>query len=452
MNTKTLLLGCSTLLIAITLAILGTLAYFFVYFGPQWKGPTNFAQQRFKLAANALATPDRPLDPADGNWSIYARIRTITIATHERVLGYTIRQPSGGFNWPDIFDPVVPSPDPAPAQALIAALEAAGVFADLDRLAADPRAVRPAGEGDDPFAGIPDLSVARQLTRINSFRFRNDIASGQFDAALIHLRRNLALSQTISSQASQIETLVGIAISARVLGDMRDALLNAPASAPLPEPTLAQFQSIAQATRPPDLRVALEGERLIALNAIYTTLSNRRVTMANRAANMNHLNSIYDQIIPLSSLSSAERRAGALAQEDFPAARSKLYPATTLLIPTFFKLFQADDQFQLDRASTITLLAIERFRLLNSKPPAKLSDLGPLLPAIPPDPFSKTGLIYRPDAAAHRGYVLYSTGLDGTDDGRKQNPKVNFDALTPEGTGTDYFLYPPFQQPPNQEP
>jgi hypothetical protein len=57
--------------------------------------------------------------------------------------------------------------------------------------------------------------------------------------------------------------LVGIAITARVLSDMRDAVLGASADAPFSESVLAQFQSIAESTRPPDLRVALEGERCV---------------------------------------------------------------------------------------------------------------------------------------------------------------------------------------------
>ena len=446
MKTKTLLLGCSGIIIALILAIVGVLAYVFVYFGPQWNGPTNFAEQRFTRAANALATHERPFDQSSNNWPIYDRIRTTTIAVHERVLGYTIRQPNSSFKWPDIFDPVVDKPDPAQAQSLIDAMEAAGVFADLDRLVDNPRAVRPPMEGSDVSDGIPDLSIARHLTRVNSFRFRADLAAGRHDAAMVHLRRNLALSQVMKAQASQLEALVGIAITARVLSDMRDAVLGAPADAPFSEPVLAQFQSIAESTRPPDLRVALEGERLMALGALYKALGTQRIVMANRGANMKHLNQIYDQIIPLSSLSTQERRTRARAVEDSPAANSRLHPSTTLLIPAFSRFFYSHDQIQLDRASTIAFLAIERYRALNNQPPATLADLGPLLPAVPSDPFSASGLIYRPDATTPRGYVLYSTGLDGADNNRTLAPKTNFDALQPAGKGTDFTVIPPYEE------
>lgn len=443
MKTKTFLLGCSTIFIALILAIVGVLAYFFVYFGPQWTGPTNFAQQRSTLAANALATPQRPFDQASNNWPTYDRIRTNTIAGHEHVLGYPVRQPRNSFKWPDIFDANVDKPDPALAQSLIAAMDAAGVFADLDRLVLDPRAVRPEGEGDVMADGIPDLSVARHLTRINSYRFRADLAKGNADAAIVHLRRNLALSKVMNAQPSMVEALVGIAITARVTSDIRDAILGA--AAPLPEPTLAAFQSLVESTQVPDLRITLEGERLTSLNLIYTTFGSQRIIPANRGANMNRINQIYDQIIPLSALPAAERRASTRAVEDSPLANSKLYPAN-LLLPAFGKLFQSHDQIQLDLASTITFLAIERYRALNNKPPATLADLGALLPSIPADPFSSGGLIYRPDPTSPRGYVLYSTGLDGVDNNRTLGPKTNFDALHASGQGTDFTVVPPYEE------
>jgi hypothetical protein len=444
MKPQTLLLGCSGIFIALILAIVGVLAYVFVYFGPQWNGPTNFAQQRFTLAANALGTPQRPFDQTNNNWPTYDRIRTTTIAVHERVLGYPIRQPNTGFKWPDIFDPDVEKSDPALAQSLIDAMDAAGLFADMDRLVTDPRAVRPAIEGQDWGANSADHFVARHLTRVNSYRFRADVAADRFEEAIVHLRRNLALARVLYAQGSQIEALVGIAITARVLNDMRDAVLAPGAS--IPEPALAQFQSIAASTLPPDLRVALEGERLTSLGALYKALGTQRIIAANRGANMNRLNAIYDQIVPISSLPSRERRAASISVENSPEANSRLYPSTTLLLPAFSRLFQSHDQNQLDLASTITFLAIERYRALNGKPPATLADLGALLPSFPADPFSSGGLIYRPDATTPRGYVLYSTGLDGVDNNRTPGPKTNFDALLASGQGTDFTVVPPYEE------
>jgi hypothetical protein len=160
---------------------------------------------------------------------------------------------------------------------------------------------------------------------------------------------------------------------------------------------------------------------------------------------MNRINQIYDQIIPLSALPAAERRASTRAVEDSPLATSKLYPAN-LLLPAFGKLFQSHDQIQLDRASTITFLAIERYRALNNKPPATLADLGALLPSIPADPFSSGGLIYRPDPTSPRGYILYSTGLDDVDNNRTLGPKSNFESLLASGQGTDFTVVPPYEE------
>lgn len=75
--------------------------------------------------------------------------------------------------------------------------------------------------------------------------------------------------------------------------------------------------------------------------------------------------------------------------------------------------------------------AVERYRLKNGAPPAKLSDLAPaFLEAVPEDPFDGQPLRYKP---LENGYIIYSIGENGKDDGgeessspRKAPPDVCF--------------------------
>ena len=67
-----------------------------------------------------------------------------------------------------------------------------------------------------------------------------------------------------------------------------------------------------------------------------------------------------------------------------------------------------------------TALAVERFRLVNNRLPKDPHELAPrFLPAVPLDPFDGAPLRYKPLA---KGYVVYSIGPDGHDDGGKEPP------------------------------
>jgi hypothetical protein len=67
-----------------------------------------------------------------------------------------------------------------------------------------------------------------------------------------------------------------------------------------------------------------------------------------------------------------------------------------------------------------TALAIEQFRLAHGKMPEKLDDLVPeFLPSVPTDPFDGAPIRYR---RLPSGYVVYSVGADGHDDGGREKP------------------------------
>ena len=75
--------------------------------------------------------------------------------------------------------------------------------------------------------------------------------------------------------------------------------------------------------------------------------------------------------------------------------------------------------FTIIRLAT-TALAVERFRLANGKLPENLNELVPqFLSAVPADPFDGKPLRYHP---LTKGYVVYSVGQDGHDDGGREKP------------------------------
>lgn len=65
-------------------------------------------------------------------------------------------------------------------------------------------------------------------------------------------------------------------------------------------------------------------------------------------------------------------------------------------------------------------LAVERFRLAHAKLPENLNELVPqFLPAVPDDPFDGQPLRYH---RLQKGYVIYSVGSDGEDNGGREPP------------------------------
>ena len=93
---------------------------------------------------------------------------------------------------------------------------------------------------------------------------------------------------------------------------------------------------------------------------------------------------------------------------------------STLLLPALGNavIREADGLANVRNAQTA--VAIERFRLMHGQIPDSLNDLVPqFLPAVPNDPFDGQPLHYH---QLEKGYVIYSVGRDGQDNGGRELP------------------------------
>ena len=97
-------------------------------------------------------------------------------------------------------------------------------------------------------------------------------------------------------------------------------------------------------------------------------------------------------------------------------------------------------------------LAIAKYDNKHGHPPDYLEELVPdYIDTVPIDPFSREGkpFEYRVrrwfslEDRFLEGYLLYSVGLDGVDDGAKLPPEAMSQALRPEFSGTDYIFNDP---------
>lgn len=102
---------------------------------------------------------------------------------------------------------------------------------------------------------------------------------------------------------------------------------------------------------------------------------------------------------------------------------------TKILMPALKRTYQLELRHVADRRVARTALALERCRLVLGKLPQTLDELVPAyLDAVPVDPFDGQALRYK---LLTKGYVVYSIGEDGIDDGGAERQREN---RRPDGT------------------
>jgi hypothetical protein len=108
-------------------------------------------------------------------------------------------------------------------------------------------------------------------------------------------------------------------------------------------------------------------------------------------------------------------------QEQFSqTSKQNRYILSSLLLPVYGKAIIKEANNLAQVRSAQTAIAIERYRLAKRKLPENLNELVPqFLSAVPADPFGGQPLRYHRLA---KGYVVYSVGSDGHDDGGREKP------------------------------
>lgn len=108
-----------------------------------------------------------------------------------------------------------------------------------------------------------------------------------------------------------------------------------------------------------------------------------------------------------------------VSQQELAANRHH-HLLSSLLLPSVDRALIRESECAARLTVARTALALERFRLAHGRLSKDLGELVPrLLPAVPLDPFDAAPLRYKPLLT---GYVVYSIGRDGHDDGGKEPP------------------------------
>lgn len=393
---------------------------------------------------------------------------------------------SANFVWPADFDAVragTAPPDVASATASTLAAIAADPTADfglrLDALAHNHHFVRLIGGSAQPLYEtlLPELGEARQLARHELLMLQRAYRAGNTDAARAHLSRVLLLARVIGMQGCLIDQAVGDTLRNLAFEELTALMIEQPPSAPMIEAIAAAAIEQFPGFETPPLFVS--GERLFPLDMIQRTFEssgygrgrfipsealtlpfvNQGSSMgvrflhrnsrlqnmlwfryASRAQTEDKLREYYDLVERhLNAPPAARKDLPSLDQfaQDLPPRYAILRLTMPALSSALAKSRVATDQL---RALSV-ILAIERYRLANGKPPEALASLVPnFLPDLPTSTLSGGPFLYKrldsPDTFG-RNYILYLPGLDELDNGGIETlPPTAATATTPAFPGT----------------
>jgi hypothetical protein len=100
---------------------------------------------------------------------------------------------------------------------------------------------------------------------------------------------------------------------------------------------------------------------------------------------------------------------------------SRIHMLVHVIMPALSRVTTLDVRSIAQLHTARTGLAIQRYRLATGKLPDNLTELIPTyLDAVPKDPFDGKDLRYK---KLETGFVVYSIGEDGNDDGGKEKPR-----------------------------
>ncbi len=323
----------------------------------------------------------------------------------------------------------------------ISICEQRGVFEKVDELAGLPSYILPY----TPSVLLIDLdffegsSALRKAVRVSGYRGRLALYAGDTAQAIEECRRMTGLAGLLLSQPIAINRLVGHAILAHSINSTRVILRQG-----VSESEMAELMSIFNSVELYPIEDVIEGERLIAQDAVTGTFpTNRTVYVLSRGAQWARIESEFDRMGDWAQGSAYERARNPFL--DAPA--DWRYAPADILLPAIVKLVQSHEQISLELDAVRVQIAIERFRLSEGRLPESLDELTPnFIDSVPRDVFAEgaQGFIYRvlstPDEMG-RAYHLYSVGHDGEDNGGVAPEKSPYLALDPAHPGTDFVLH-----------
>lgn len=365
-------------------------------------------------------------------------------------------------------------------------LRATEFYALLEQAAATRRAVRPTAQSG-PVVGflLPSLGKYRNLARLNGSRMYLAHQAREDEELVKAYEQTLMLGRIAGHGSFLIEYLVAVAIDALAMSELREELVERVPS----EPVLVKLLAAMDRQVLPPMTIAIEGERLSVMDTIQWThtddgngsgrliltkaaelgsmwgstpqlglmgewkiLNMMGVAFPSKAANIRKVDEFFG--IVKGAIESPFNQRSPAAIDAMVDQLPERYTLLRMILPAWGKAVQTHDQWRATWDGTRVMLAIEIYRARHGNYPASLGDLAPaVLPMVPMDHYSGKPFGYRRlNPGESRGYLLYTVGPDGMDNGGVQ-PKSRHDAFSAQrGRGFDYVLNEPRELPEPDKP
>ncbi len=337
-------------------------------------------------------------------------------------------------------------------------LDKSTILFRLDDLAAPSRFV--ALRATEPLiaTSMPELGRARLGAKICAARMRVMLLDKRPEQAVRSLAHALALGRGTPARGSLIAHMVGQTCWTVAEHEVRIDLLDARLDAA----TCKSMLEVLSEAEVPDPAMALGGERFFVLDTIdryfLQEAAERQAAPAGtnaqapsasevpRDAQVALANEFFDAA---AGLFTDDRDARSRARTHLAGVRARIEDRTngrdcrplSMALTAVEEAAAAHTRIRLARAGMRTMLAIEVFRARTGHAPESLAELVPAdLDAVPVDPFAGNApLRYRREAGdgAGVGYVLYSVGPDGEDQG---GALPNATSPGPSGRGSDIVI------------
>jgi hypothetical protein len=277
---------------------------------------------------------------------------------------------------------------------------------------------------------MPELGGFRQLARARVAMMHRAALGGDRDEMVRAFEDTLALCRAAGSQCFLIDRLVSHAIGQLALGELEARLVDGG----LDEGTaMGLLAAMDRQLKLAPLATALEAERLSAEVIIHQGFTDDRhgdgrlrfnglatgapgLLFSTRARTRRVLDRWYDGQVRNAGMSPADLAAGGFDDTAFLASLSFRDQLVAMLLPPLEKVRDSSERLQLSIAATRVALALAAHRAARGAYPDSLEELVPHHLAEPPvDPTHGGALGYRRLAGPGAPYVLYSTGVDRTD-------------------------------------
>ena len=288
-------------------------------------------------------------------------------------------------------------------------------------------------------AFMPDFENIRHGARLLKLEAILDAENGKPEQAADSITSAFGLARSLSKEPVLVSQLVRIACQALALSTLEHAVNRTEFT---DEQLVDLSQTLVNAEDPCAMTRAFIGERCEGLS-IFKMPAAKILPVLDMASNRPHplgalAITLYrfagladmDAIIYLDlmndyikaiQLPPQQRQEAADAVDSRFDKTSRIHVLLHVIMPALSRCTTIDVRFAAQFRTAHAGLAIERYRLAAGELPESLADLIPTyLDAVPKDPFDGKELRYK---KLETGFVVYSIGKDGNDDGGKERPR-----------------------------